>query len=354
MDTKTALSPEEIASIEQTVREMRREGRLDEALELGITKLGEFNNENAITYNWIASSHSFSGRFLKANSFLRKKLRIYYKLIGHNHLDIAWTFEAIGENYRMAGNFDKAREYYTKAIALLQKLYGPCHKYIAAVYDHMAESFVDEGNIEVATQWFDNEISNLRSSEGNKGRDISDVFLRLTDLYIERKDQIAAKRYCDQGLKESKSPLKMARFYQRLGMIARESGDHNTALRQFKRELTCYKNAYMPFEPDLGRAYLSVGSELNALGEYDKAKVNLQKGLKMYQHLLELRVNNPDADPDVVGETFDYVGLFLIELDDIKGGIDHFKKAIQYYGPRSKKAAYLRQYIKDIKKAVSK
>lgn len=353
MGAKESLFPEESASVEQTVREMRREGRLEEALALGLAKLGEFNNENAITYNWIASSHSFSGRFLKANSFLRKKLRIYYKLIGHDHLDIAWTFEAIGENYRKAGYFDKAREYYDKAIVLLQKLYGPSHKYIAAVYDHIAESFVDEGNIEVATQWFDNEISNLRNSDGDKRRDIPDVYLRLTDLYIERKDLIAAEQYCNLGLKESNYPFRRAPFYQRLGMIARESGDHKTALSQFKRELACYKNEFITLEPDLGRAYLSIGSELNALGEYDKARVNLQKGLKMYQHLLELRVNNPDADPDVVGETFDYVGLFLIELDDIKGGIDHFRKAIQYYGPRSKKAAYLRQYIKDIKKAVS-
>lgn len=331
--------------IEETIRNLRREGRLDEALSIGLNQLGEFNNENAITYSWLAKSSIACGNFMKANSYLKKKLRIYFHLIGREKLDVAWTYDAIGENLRMLNEHEKAREYYDKALAILQKLYGPNHKYIANVLDHKAESFAVEDNLIEATGWFMTEVDNLRHSDGCQIRDISDVYYRLSELYMLKGDYHSASKYGIQAVKETSYNHKKARIYRLLGINARMEGNHLAALNQFKKELSYHGKEYMPLEIDLGINYLDIGRELNALGRLSEAQRSLAKGFKIYQPILQLRVNNPEADSWAIAESYEIIGRFHVEMGNLTEGIKHFKKAITHYGSKSQEALELRQEI---------
>ena len=108
-----------------------------------------------------------------------------------------------------------------------------------------------------------------------------------------------------------------APYYNNLGYIKNEQGDHEESIRYYEKALECYKTVHPCDNQSMGNCYNNIGSVYESMGEYSKALAFYEEGLAINEKTV------PSVHP-----SFD---IFYNNIGSVYSNTSDFSKAILFY-----------------------
>ena len=85
----------------------------------------------ALVYNHL-------GENSQAKELHEKALKIYKKIFGEDHANVATSYSNLALMYKRLGEFSQAKELYEKALIIRKQIFGEDHVYVETVRSQLA------------------------------------------------------------------------------------------------------------------------------------------------------------------------------------------------------------------------
>ena len=263
-----------------------------------------------------------------------------------------------GQEFYNKKDFKTAIEYFYKSITL--------NKRNARAYNNLAMAYWCQNNLDFAIKYFKKSnflnkrytqpLVNLANLYGQTGKIKKQIYYLKKAIKINRNDYLAyfwlGTYYKNTGnypqaIKNYKEVIKVnpkfSQVYLNLAICFFETEQFNYTILAMRQ--------YMEFFPDSDYAYFLMAKASLALGQYEQAKIYIQKAIEInnyneYQYILArteyaiedyneaLAIFQNILKTSENAELFNYVGLCNYKLKNIKIAIINFRKAIELDGLR--------------------
>ena len=214
---------------------------VDEARIIGYKK-GE-----AKGLNGLGATRDFQGDYSGALDYLFQALRINEEV--GDMISAASRYNNIGLVYYAQDDYPNAIKYFNRALDVYEELKDL--ESVALVSGNIGELYMNQGKLNLASEYFN----------------------RSLKLYIE-----------------IEKPFGMASGYRNLAEVYREQGDITTSIDYYQKALEINQDiGGQQFE---AQALVGMGIALQKIGQWQNAKIHLEKGLKLGRqlyHILSIR-----------------------------------------------------------------
>jgi len=305
------------------------------ALEVGLTKLGEYHPDIAAGYNKIGIIYSNKFDYDRALKYENKALAILKNIYGENHLTVAESYNDAGILYMNKGNYDLALEYLQKALAIKINLLGENDVNLASTYFSIGNLYASNGDHDYAISYFNKTLNIVTSTSSEDYRGwIGPINVNLGLCYAEKGDYDKALEHWEKSLTAKLQTLpenhpSIAKSYANIGTVYYHRGDYDRALEYYDRASDIYSQSignYHYYTPFIASNYDNYGDIYTAKGEYDKALNYYQKSLNILKEYFGDSHNN-------VGYLYEQIGKIYAKQKEFQKALNYYQKSLTIFVP---------------------
>ena len=124
--------------------------------------------------------------YTKAEPLYERSLRIFEKVLGEDHPNVASSLNNLAELYRTQGQYEQAEPIYQRSLAIKENTLGKDHPSVATSLNNLAELYRTQGKYEQAEPIYQR---SLAIKENTLGKDHPSVATSLNNLALLYKAQ---------------------------------------------------------------------------------------------------------------------------------------------------------------------
>jgi tetratricopeptide (TPR) repeat protein len=220
--------------------------------------------------NFLAQLYGIIGDYENAERVFLEAVRIMAKRYPR-HYDTAAIYNNFGMLYNRIGDYPKAKRYYEKAVTLAKSLkkLGPNHPYTFGGLINLAGIHIALGDYAEAEQYYQQALKVVNSLKDAEETPFEQMRNRWLGEF--------------EGHRQIYLHQNMAQFYA--GIL----GDYDPAERHYQTALTLLNQAMSSPHPIKGAIHQGLGLVYQKQGNYQLAKQESSKALKIYQQLPDWR-----------------------------------------------------------------
>ncbi len=299
---------------------------LNQALEIGLNKLGENHIEISDTYNNIGSVFVRKGDYDRAFENYNKALSMRLQILGENHPKVASSYNNIGIIYHMKVNYDKALEYYNKSLNIKFQLLGEYNPEVADTYFNIGLIYDWKGDYDKAFEYYHKSLAIRLKVLGDNHPKVALSYNNIGIYYYLKGNFDKALEYYQRAIPIYIKSLgdahpRIADCYNNIGIIYYEKGDFTEALKYYNKSLDIKIQI-------LGTYHSSVANTFNNIGNIYLDKEDFDKALECYKKSLDIRLQTlADNDPEMIHSYYN-IGRTYLEKGDYDKALDYFNKSL--------------------------
>ncbi|HEY1348075.1 MAG TPA: FxSxx-COOH system tetratricopeptide repeat protein [Ktedonobacteraceae bacterium] len=244
------------------------------------------------------------GRYAEAEPLYQRSLRLYERLLGSEHPEVARTLNYLAILYWSQGRYSEAEPLYLRTLHIREQVEGPEHPDVAASLNNLALLYWSQGRYSEAEPLY---LRTLRIRERTQGPAHIDVATSLNNL---------ASLYLDQGRYAEAEPLYlrvlpvleqtvghdhplMAQVLNNLALVYREQGRDAEAEPLFQGALRVLEQALGPEHPDTAQALNNLANLCLEQGRESEAEQLFRRALHISEQGQD--VEQPTVAMSLVG-----------------------------------------------------
>jgi len=271
-----------------------------QALRIQIPALGEQNPEAAKTYHRMGITYADKGDYNQALTFHEKALSLQLATLGEQHPDVARSYSRMGVVYRRQGDYDRARAFFNKALAIGRATLGDQHLTIGGFYHSLANVYFDQGDYDQALRCWEKDLAICRAKLGEQHLSVGYNYNNIGNACQMKGDFDQALRFLEKSVSIKRAILgeqhsDVAMGYGNMGEIYRKKGDEEQALHFYKKALAIHLASPGTYDDELAETYISMGELLESQGAYDQAMAFYQSAIGV--SVLEFSPRTPRDNP---------------------------------------------------------
>jgi CHAT domain-containing protein/tetratricopeptide (TPR) repeat protein len=330
----------QIDALNVQVRQMRREGRYNEALstaeryvELARQRYGDERLPVATAVDWLATAYQDMGRYAEAEPLFIRALAITEKALGPHHADVGQPLDNLAGLYKDMGRYTEAEQLLQRAVTIREEVLGPGHPDVAISLTNLAGLYQRLGRYAEAEQIYGRTIAVFEKTNGSDDEHLATALNNLAGLYQDMGRYTEAEPYLKRslGMREktlgpdhpdvSTSLNNLARLYRNQGRYAeaeplykrslaitektlgldhpllatvlnnlaglyKDTGRPTDAEPLLKRSLSILEKALHPDHPDIGRALNNLATLYRLQGRYGEAEPLFKRSVLILEKAL--------------------------------------------------------------------
>ncbi|MGH7496874.1 MAG: CHAT domain-containing protein [bacterium] len=304
---------------------------LDNALKVGLSRLGPQNLMVASCYHGLGVVYRFQGDNDKALEFFHKSLQIKLPKLGEQHAAVILGYNSIGNAYRARGDYDRALAYYRKSLQAGLQTLDREDPAISAYYNNIGVVYYDKGDYVRALEHFHKSLAIELKTLGETHPSLASNYNNIGNVYHDQDEFDKALEYHykalnlrlealgDRHIDVAESYFNIARVYQAQGKYDKSLEYHQRALALERQSLGEDHFLVAESYAHIGNVYYDRGDDDQALAYYHKA-VSLQ--------LQTLGERHPD-----IALTYQQIGMVYDRQKNIQKALDYYQKAIMTLAP---------------------
>jgi len=297
IELRIAMAPESRARLseadaaEETLVELRRERKRDEALELARKQLTTYREllgeENASTADGLASVGkmlSSKGDYTAAVPFYRDSLAMYRRVLGGDHPRVATAMNNLAVRLKRLAQYDEAEALYRHALAINRHLFGEKDLEVASNLNNLAQLLRKAGDLDVAEPFYRESLAIRRELLGNDDLKVAASLTNLAGLLRLQAEYEEAEAMAREALAIRRSQLgdrdaDVAGSLDTLAVILKGSGDYAAAEPMYREALAIRRDLLGNEHPHVALSLINLSALLERTGVYDEAEILLREAL---------------------------------------------------------------------------
>jgi len=140
----------------------------------------------------------------------------------------------------------------------------------------------------------------------------------------------------EQSAKALPASHRLALFYDNLGGLFRDLGEHEQAREYYEKSLAIVRDIYGEQHPDVAISYNNLGTLLSALGEHEQAREYYEKSLAIFRDIYG------EQHPDIAA-SYNNLGTLFRDLGEHEQAREYYEKSLaiarDIYGEQHPKVA---------------
>jgi len=351
---------------------------LDNALKIGVKRLGEQHPEVATSYNNIGVFYWSKSDYERALELYQKALNIRLITLGEQHPDVAKNYNNIGLVYSSKADYGQALEFYQKALNIKLTTLGEQHPSVATSYDNIGVVYENKGDYDRALEFHQKALNIRLITLSEQHPEVAKSYTRIGIIYYEKDDYDRALEFHQKALNIKLATLgeqhpEVAKSYTNIGNVYTDKGDYDRALEFYQNSLNIKLTTLGEQHPSVARNYNNIGVVYSKKGNYDLALEFYQKSLKtwlttlgehhpqvvmsynniadiyqkkgdhglaleFFQKALNITVANFGQEHPSAAQLHNNIGNIYLEKGDYEHALSHYQKAIQANAPGFKES----------------
>lgn len=256
-----------------------------ERLEASPEATGSILNE-AGSYLWKRAEFSV------AKSAYERAFKIYEKVYGPEHPNIAPMVNNLGSVLYDMGDLAGAKKCFERALEINEKTYGPEHPIVATIVNNLGLVQKDIGDLAGATKCFERALEIDEKTYGLEHPTVASRVNNLGTVLYDVGDLEGAKKCYELALKINEKTYgpehpNVATIVNNLGSVLYDMGDLVGAKKSYERALKIDEKIYGPEHPTVAILVGNLGRVLRDQGDRDRAKVNFERTLYILQKFFD-------------------------------------------------------------------
>jgi len=281
--------------------------RLNQALAMGLEKLGPNHPEMGHCYNLLGVIASDFNKYDQAISFYNQALAIWLPALGENHSDVAACYNNLGLVYYSKASYKQALEIFNTALNIRRQTQGENHFGVAQLYNNIGLVYESLGDYHQELGHYTRALSILRQTVGESHPAVGTSYNNIGNVYRRKGDYERALEYYQKAWRIQRQNFgenhpRVATCYFNLGVVHHNEGDYDQALAYYNKAAAIHHQAYGESNYSLGVDYSNIGDIYSLKGDHDQAISYNIKALAILRQSL--------------GEKHDFLAQGYINLGD--------------------------------------
>ncbi len=291
LDLESRARLSEADAAEESLDELRRQGKRDEALELAKAQLATYREllgeEHLNTADGLANVGkmlSSKGDYSEAEPYYRDSLALNRRLLGDDHPAVATSMNNLAILVKRMGQYDEAETLYREALVTMRRLLGERDLEVASTLNNLAQLLRVTGDYTAAEPLYRESLAIRRERLGNEHLKVAASLTNLAGLLVGKGEYARAEALAREALAIRRSQLgdhhtDVAGSLDTLGLILKRAGDYDAA-EPMSREALAIRRALLGNEhPQVALSLFNLAALLEKKGDYDEAEVLLREAL---------------------------------------------------------------------------
>ncbi len=262
----------------------------EDTLQIKKRHLGEDHPETIETYQFLGKAYRNAGNFIKAKEIHQDVLEKKKQLYGKDHIKIALILNFLGGDYTELGDPKKAKELHEQALTIQKREYGNYHPELVVTYEYLGNCYRELGD-------FKKSLAHHETSQ----KILTKIFNTKDNIYVAynfdcRGRTLNAMSQPQEAIELHKQALKIKKTIYGDNNINRvftltslgeayaheKIKDYQESIRHLEEVKRIYENEYPgDNNPRFAAALFSLAKVYNATGNNEKAKIELNRALKI-------------------------------------------------------------------------
>jgi len=279
----------------------------------------------AWSYQKLGSLYKEEGNFEKSADFFLRSFKIFKRISGENHEEIADIKANLGDLQFFIGNMRKAEEFYYKSLEITENVFGLKHEKSAEAYDRLALLYDNLGNL------YKHQEVHVKTEGKYQEMINSCISLHPESLALSRniKNLSKAEELYQKSLKirleiYSENNSKVADSYNNLGLLYDYLGDFNKAEENLQKALQIRLNLY-------GETDANTATTCNNLGLLSFNMGNYQKAEDFYQKALAIRIEKLGEKHSETATSYNNLGLLYETMKNYPQAKENLSRALRIF-----------------------
>ena len=299
---------------------------IDEALAVGLQRLGEQHPEVAKSYTALGNIHWRTGQYDQALTFHERALSIRKTALGDQHLEVADSYYYIGNLYREKGYYDRALATHQKALNIHLNSHGEKNILAANVYNAIAGDYWRKSDYENASAFLRKAISIWQAVLDERHPNLGSGYTNLAVLHDQLGKYDEAVEFFNKSLSIRLATIGKANFqtsitYGNLATTYFHKGEFDRAIELQNEALATALASIGEKHPWVGKIYHNLGNCYWKKGNHDRALSYYNKALATWRPLLGEKHFH-------FGEVYNDLALLNADKRDYDGAMENLRKAI--------------------------
>lgn len=295
------------------------------SLNTNIYLFGQYNENTAISYYYIAILFSKKLNYKKSLLYMKKYLKITKHLHGEVYYNVALGYETLGDQLSYMKDYKNALKYYQSALKTYIKLGFQDHFKTQSVFRDIGVLHKNLGNYELALSYykksqiisenfFEKNYSFLRGTYNNIG-----VVYKYQNKYIK-----SEKYYLKalKNLKLNEQPFNQAIWLNNLSYVYNKLAKFDNALKTGQKSLNIRLKHLPKNHPNIAESY-------NYMGHIYLKQENTKQAMEYYTKALSiLQKAFGDYDPEIA-ITCNNIAAAYLQQQNLSTALQWYQKAIK-------------------------
>lgn len=328
----------EVMELNQKGMELFKAGRYTEAeayykkgLKIWEKILGKEHPDVAIGLDALAGLYYKTERYSEAEPLYMRALEIREKALGEDHIDVALSLSYLAQLYYEKGRYSDAEVLYKKALEIRERTWGKEHPDLSVNLTNLGILY------EITDRYSEAEVLYkrvLEIKEKRLGKDYSDIDIAqslnsLAILYIKTGRQAEAvllfKRVLEIAKKSShKDPLFLPTILINVAGVYKDSGLYSEAEPLYKRSLEILERTAGKKHPLTASALGNLAGLYSEAGRYSEVE-------SLYKRALEIRARILGKDHSDVAISLNNLGLFYYTTGKYSEAESLYKRSLEIW-----------------------
>jgi tetratricopeptide (TPR) repeat protein len=244
------------------------------------------------------------GRYAEAEPLYQRCLRVYERLLGPEHPEVARVLNYLAILYWSQGRYSEAEPLYLLALRIREQVQGSEHLDVAASLNNLALLYWSQGRYAEAEPLYQRTLRIRERAQGAAHIDVATSLNNLASLYLDQGRYAEAEPLYQRTLPVLEQtvgpdhPL-IAQVLNNLALVYREQGRDSEAEPLFQRALHILEQALGPEHPDTAHALNNLANLYLEQGRDSEAEHLFRRALRISEQGQE--VERPAVAMSLVG-----------------------------------------------------
>jgi tetratricopeptide (TPR) repeat protein len=266
------------------------------------------------------------GKFVKAESILRKAITINSAVLGKHHPSATRDLSTLGSVLKDQGRYQEAEAVFHEAIRLLQPLYGMDHSDVADCLNNLAELSYLNGRYEDAKRQYWRAHMIRSYLHGHDSSAVGETLAGLGVVYQAQGRQAEAKSLFSKALSITEKPARSQLTWGRL-----DERDLRELHAQDREQLAYRGKIFVRqvghYHPDFADHFDRLGELLRLLGRYADAEI-------VYRRSIGIRKKAFGDNHPLVGQTMSNIAHMLDAQGNVGDSLELARAAVEIFSQR--------------------
>ena len=234
--------------------------------------------------------------------------------LGPEHPDVAKTLDKLGAAYRDVGNYVLAEQRYKRALIINEKLYGADHQGVGWALNSLGGLYRVMGEYDLSLQCYKRALAIFEKALGTENATVATVLDNLGLVYQEQNKLDLAEQAHKRALATFEKMLgpdnlDVAIASGNLAEVYARTGNYDRAEQFYRRELTIK-------EKQLGTAHPNYANTLDNFANLYQRKLDYKTAEQLHKRALAIYINKlGPGSLDVAIALSNLASLYLDEAD---------------------------------------